>query len=64
LIKDETTSEVRVINKNNGIYVVDTSDHQRGIKQCPYKIGDIIIVKYKEDSLKIRVINKKYKIKD
>ena len=48
MIKDEITSEVRVINKINGIYAVDTSDHPRGIIQCPYQIWDTIISKYKE----------------
>ena len=28
--------------------VVDTTDHPRGINQCPYEVGDTVIVKYKE----------------
>jgi hypothetical protein len=53
LIGGEITSEVNVINKNNGICIVDTSDRPRGISQCPYQIGDNIIVKYKEKTLDI-----------
>ena len=59
LIKDEITSEVRIINKNNGICVVDTSDHPRGITQCPYQVGDTIIVKYKEGLSEIMSHNQK-----
>ncbi len=59
LIKEEVTAEVKVINKNNGICVVDTIDHPRGIDQCPYQIGDTIVIKYKEGISKIMSHNLK-----
>ena len=48
LIREEITAEVKVINKNDGICVINTTDHPRGINQCPYQIGDSLIIKYKE----------------
>ena len=53
LIREEVTAEVKVTNKNDGICVVDTSDHPRGINQCPYKIGDTLIIKYNEGTSQI-----------
>ena len=53
LIREEITSEVNIINKNNGICVIDTKDHPRGISQCPYKIGDTIVVKYKDGTSEV-----------
>lgn len=53
LIREEVTAVVKVTNKNDGICVVDTSDHPRGINQCPYKIGDTLIIKYKEGTSEI-----------
>jgi hypothetical protein len=48
LIRDEITAEVKILSKNDGICVVDTADHPRGINECPYKTGDNVLVKYKE----------------
>jgi len=48
LMRDEVTAEVKILSKNEGICVVDTADHPRGINQCPYEVGDTVIVKYKE----------------
>ena len=48
LIRDEITAEVKIVSKNDGICVVDTADHPRGINECPYKAGDMVHVKYKE----------------
>ena len=48
LIREEITAEVKILSKNDGICVVDTADHPRGISECPYKVGDMVIVKYKE----------------
>jgi hypothetical protein len=53
LIREEVTAEVKVTTKNDGICVVDTTDHPRGINQCPYKIGDNLIIKYKEGTSQI-----------
>ena len=48
LIRDEITAEVKILSKNDGICVIDTADHPRGINECPYKTGDNVLVKYKE----------------
>lgn len=48
LIRDEITAEVKILSKNDGICVVDTADHPRGINECPYKTGDNVLLKYKE----------------
>ncbi len=48
LIRDEITADVKIVSKNDGICVVDTADHPRGINECPYKTGDNVLVKYKE----------------
>ena len=53
LIREEVTAEAKVTTKNDGICVVDTSDHPRGISQCPYKVGDTLIIKYKEGTSQI-----------
>lgn len=48
LFREEVTMETKIVNKNNGICVVNTPDHPRGINNCPYKIGDTVLIKYKE----------------
>ena len=53
LIREEITSEAKIVSKNNGICVVDTPDHPRGINNCNYNVGDIVIVKYKEGTADI-----------
>ncbi len=53
LIREESSVETNVITINNGICVVDTPDHPRGINNCNYKIGDTVIVKYKEGTAEI-----------
>ena len=46
LIRDQVTAEAKVITKDNGICVIETPDHPRGISNCKYDIGDILIVHY------------------
>jgi len=46
LIREQVTAEAKVITKNNGICVVETPDHPRGIPNCIYNIGDTLIVSY------------------
>jgi hypothetical protein len=48
LIREEISTEAKIISKNNGICVVNTPDHPRGINNCNYNLGDTVIVKYKE----------------
>ncbi len=53
LIREENSIEANIITKNNGICVVDTPDHPRGINNCNYNIGDTVIVKYKVGTAEI-----------
>jgi hypothetical protein len=60
LIRKEVTEEAKVVIKNEGTCVVETSDHPRSIPNCQYNIGDILIVTYKEGTEHIE----KYELKD
>jgi len=46
LIREQVTAEAKVNTKDNGICVVETPDHPRGISNCEYDIGDTLIVSY------------------
>jgi hypothetical protein len=61
LIRKEVTEEAKVVLKDQeGTCVVEGSDHQpRGIPNCPYKIGDILIVTFRQGTAPIE----KYYIK-
>jgi hypothetical protein len=61
LIRKEITEEAKVILKGQeGTCVVEGSDQQpRGIPNCPYKIGDTLIVTFKQGTAPIE----KYYIK-
>jgi len=49
LVRSEVTDKARVVTKSEGICVVIGSDqHPRGISDCQYKIGDILIITYKQ----------------
>jgi hypothetical protein len=50
LIRKEITDEARVVIKNNhGTCIVEASDRQpRSIPNCPYKVGDTLVVTFKE----------------
>lgn len=61
IIRKEVTEENKVILKDQeGTCVVEGSDQQpRGIPNCPYKIGDTVIVTFKQGTAPIE----KYHIK-
>ena len=61
IIRKEVTEENKVILKDQqGTCVVEGSDQQpRGIPNCPYKIGDTLIVTFKQGTASIE----KYHIK-
>jgi hypothetical protein len=61
LIRKEVTEEAKVVLKDQeGTCVVEGSDQQpRGIPNCPYKIGDTLIVTFKQGTAPIE----KYYIK-
>ena len=51
LIKKEVTDEAKVVIKDDdhGTCIVEASDRQpRSIPNCPYKIGDTLVVTFKE----------------
>ena len=47
LIRAENSAEAKIITINNGICVVDTHDHLRGIIIWNLEIGDYDVLKYK-----------------
>jgi len=55
LIRKEITDEAKVVTKDQqGTCVVEGSDRQpRGIPNCPYKIGDVLIVTFKQGTAPI-----------
>ncbi|HEY6164213.1 MAG TPA: hypothetical protein VIW25_04845 [Nitrososphaeraceae archaeon] len=61
LIRKEITEEAKVVLKDQeGTCVVEGSDQQpRGIPNCPYKIGDTLVVTFKQGTASIE----KYHIK-
>jgi hypothetical protein len=49
LVRSEVTDQAKVVTKSQGICVVIGSDqHPRGIPDCPYKVGDTLIINYKQ----------------
>jgi hypothetical protein len=59
LIREQITAEVEVITKDDGICVVETPDHPRGISNCKYNTGDTLIVSYTQGTEAITVHNVK-----
>ena len=47
LIRKSVTEEAKVVSKDDSVCVIDTSDHPRSISNCTYKVGDLLIVTYK-----------------
>ncbi len=48
LIREEVSAVVKILRKSDGIWVIETADHPRGINNCIYNVGDTVVVKYKE----------------
>jgi hypothetical protein len=61
LIRKEVTDEAKVITKDQqGTCLVEASDHRpRGISNCAYNVGDVLVVKYKQGTVPIE----KYRLK-
>jgi hypothetical protein len=61
LVRRKVTDEAKVVTKDQqGTCVVEASDHRpRGILNCTYKVGDTLIVQYKEGTAPIE----KYRLK-
>jgi hypothetical protein len=62
IIRKEVTEEAKVVLKNDqGTCVVEGADREpRGIPNCPYKIGDTLVVTFKQGTAPIE----KHHIKD
>lgn len=49
LIRGDVTDQEKVVTKSEGTCVVIGSDqHPRGIPNCPYKVGDTLIITHKQ----------------
>ena len=60
LIRNDVTDQQKVVTKSEGTCVVIGADqHPRGIPDCPYKIGDTLIITYKQGMASID----KYRLK-
>jgi hypothetical protein len=61
LIRADVTDQAKVITKSGSTCVVIGSDqHPRGISSCPYKIGDTLIITYKQGTASVE----KYQLKN
>jgi hypothetical protein len=62
IIRKEMTEEARVVLKDNqGTCIVEGSDQEpRTIPNCPYKIGNKLIITFKQGTVPIE----KYRIKE
>jgi hypothetical protein len=62
IIRKEITGEAKVVLKDNqGTCIVEGSDQEpRTIQNCPYKIGDKLIITFKQGTVPIE----KYRIKE
>jgi hypothetical protein len=55
LVRNEVTEESKVVIKDQqGTCIVEASDHQpRGIPNCPYNVGDTLIITFKKGTAPI-----------
>lgn len=49
-VKEAVTEEVLVGIKVTNTCIVDASDHTREIPNCPYEVGDRILITYNKDN--------------
>jgi hypothetical protein len=60
LIRSDVTNQEKVISKSEGTCVVIGSDqHPRGIPDCQFKVGDTLIITYKQGTAPVE----KYQLK-
>jgi hypothetical protein len=60
LIRSDVTDQEKVISKSEGTCVVIGSDqHPRGIPDCQFKVGDTLIITYKQGTAPVE----KYQLK-
>ncbi|AIF84020.1 hypothetical protein NTE_01962 [Candidatus Nitrososphaera evergladensis SR1] len=53
LIREKITEERAIAIKQGDLCVIDTPDHPREIKNCPYNVGDRVIVTYSKNNAAI-----------
>lgn len=59
LIRNDVTEQAKVVTKSEGTCVVIGSDqHPRGIANCPYKVGDILVITFKQGTAPIEKYHK------
>jgi len=60
VIRSDVTDQEKVVTKSEGTCVVIGPDqHPRGIPNCPFKVGDILIITYKQGEASVE----KYQVK-
>ena len=60
LFRSDVTDQAKVVTKSDGTCVVIGSDqHPRGIPDCQYKIGDTLIITYKQGTAVCRKVSTK-----
>ena len=60
LIRGDVTEQAKIVTKSEGTCVVVGSDqHPRGIPDCVYKVGDTLIITYKQGMASVE----KYQLK-
>jgi len=60
LIRTDVTDQVKIVTKSEGTCVVVGSDqHPRGIPGCAFKVGDTLIITYKQGMASVE----KYQLK-
>lgn len=53
-VKESVTEETEVVFKQGNTCTVDTFDHPREIGDCPYEVGDHVVVTYNKDNAGIQ----------
>lgn len=49
-VKESVTEEVQVEFKQDDRCIVSASDHPRDIEDCPYSVGDHVMITYNRDN--------------
>ncbi len=49
-IKESVTEEVLIEFKQENTCIVSASDHPREIEDCPYNVGDSVVITYNRDN--------------
>jgi hypothetical protein len=59
LVRGDVTDRAKVVIKSEGTCIVIGSDqHPRSISSCPYKVGDILVITYKQGTVPVEKYHK------